>query len=89
MKRVGGCATCKCEIWIPDELFTAAMSTPKIGFCCAYGHPQHFSEAGIKKYREDVALKAKPAEVPLPWEIPTNSNVILFKRKGHEAQPHS
>ena len=86
MKRVGDCPSCKCEIWLPDILFDNAIRSPEIGFYCSYGHKQHFSEAGIKKYFDALAAKAFK-EAPM---IPNLSNVIrLFKEKGHETQRHS
>jgi len=85
MKRIGNCPWCKSEMWLPDELYQAAVRSPQIAFYCAYGHKQHFSIEGIKKYWEDKAKPAQPAIQPT-YEA---TNIIIFKGKGHEAQQHS
>lgn len=84
MKRMANCPVCQCEVALPEGLFEAVMHSHKISYHCAYGHSQHLSEDGIRKYWTDKAFKAQPVT-----EIPDNTNVIQFKRKGHETQQHS
>jgi len=40
----GPCAHCKTDMWLPDELHSAARRSEKITFFCPYGHPQHFPQ---------------------------------------------
>lgn len=44
MKNAGPCASCKSEVWIPDELYDAAKRSSKVGFYCSYGHSLCFRE---------------------------------------------
>lgn len=44
MKNAGPCAKCKCEVWIPDELYGAARHSEKVGFFCSYGHSLMFPQ---------------------------------------------
>jgi hypothetical protein len=42
---IGGCWQCKAEMWLPQELYDAAMhGRSRITFFCAYGHGQVFAE---------------------------------------------
>lgn len=79
MQRVSACVQCKCEIGLPDELYEAAIRSPKISFYCAYGHSQHFSEDGIRKY---WAARSQAAEL----KFTDMTNVVQFKGKTNEAQ---
>lgn len=43
MKAAGRCAHCKCEIYLPDALYNAALEgRESVSFYCGYGHSQHF-----------------------------------------------
>jgi len=83
MKRVGDCPLCRCEVYLPDELFSAAMKSSMITFFCSYGHKQHFSEDTIKRH------SAKITQPPAPLPSYDGTNIIKFKGKGHETQSHS
>lgn len=48
---VGPCWKCKCETWLPTELYNAAKRSSKISFFCAYGHGQCFSEGESEETR--------------------------------------
>lgn len=78
MKKLNDCPLCKCEIWIPESLFNEAIRSVEIVFYCAYGHKQHFSQAGIDKYWTKPVTKNQNPNNVFP----------LFKAKGHEAQPN-
>jgi hypothetical protein len=42
---IGPCWQCKCEVWLPQELYDAAKrGADKIIFHCAYGHPAVFGK---------------------------------------------
>lgn len=44
-KFIGPCYKCKSEMWLPQELYDAAMrGRSKITFFCAYGHSQVFAD---------------------------------------------
>jgi len=52
------CSKCKCQMWIPDELNTAALhkrGPDGISFYCAYGHGQHYTqgESDLDKMRRE------------------------------------
>jgi hypothetical protein len=61
----GPCHTCKSDIWLPRELYDAAVRSEKISFFCPYGHEGVFkkgdSEADVLR-RERDRLKQKIAE---------------------------
>ena len=62
MKSVGKCIKCKCEVWLPDELYNAAQhARSKLTFYCGYGHSMVFleGETDLDRMRRerDVALK--------------------------------
>ncbi len=64
MKSAGPCATCGCEVWLPDSLHDAARHSPSITFYCAYGHGLHFKEP-IKQ----VPKKEEPPKPPQPGTL--------------------
>jgi hypothetical protein len=52
------CHRCKCQMWIPDELNSAALhkrGPEGIHFYCAYGHGQHYAdgESDLDKMRRE------------------------------------
>jgi hypothetical protein len=57
-KFVGPCYHCKTQMWLPDDLYTAAKHSEKIAFYCPYGHPQIFakgdSETTILRRERDL-----------------------------------
>ena len=55
MQNVGQCCTCKCEVWIPDDLYTAAKHSARINFYCSYGHSMVFAqgESDLDKMRRE------------------------------------
>lgn len=63
---IGPCIQCKCELWLPTELYNAAMRGRRtITFYCGYGHGQVFSEGEseeTKLRRERDMLKQQMAE---------------------------
>lgn len=61
---VGACYRCKCDMWLPLDLYNAAKHSTRIAFHCAYGHEQIFSEAESeesKLRRERDLLKQRIA----------------------------
>jgi hypothetical protein len=44
MIDAGKCWKCKCQIWLPDELYHAAKASSAISIHCGYGHPGVFRE---------------------------------------------
>lgn len=65
MKDAGPCYRCKRPISIPEELYDAARTSPRISFWCAYGHEQHFAEGETdeqKLRRERDRLQQRLAE---------------------------
>jgi len=56
----GPCHTCKCEMWLPMELYDAAMCGHEtITFYCAYGHGQVFFSRSGSDLDETGKLKAE------------------------------
>lgn len=55
MKSAGLCWKCKCEIWLPDDLYASARHSGSISFFCAFGHSAHFPEGETdeQKLRRD------------------------------------
>lgn len=49
------CCKCKTEMWIPDDLYSAAKKSQDIYVFCAYGHAQHYPEGEpeIEKIRRE------------------------------------
>jgi RNase P subunit RPR2 len=45
------CCRCKQPMWVPIELHTAAKSSEKIIFFCAYGHEQHFPKRESEEHK--------------------------------------
>lgn len=59
------CCKCETEMWLPDDLYSAARKSSNISFFCAYGHSQHFPEGELeidKIRRERDALKQRVAQ---------------------------
>lgn len=44
MIDAGKCWKCKCQIWLPDELYQAAKKSASISIHCGYGHAGVFRE---------------------------------------------
>ena len=65
-KFVGPCYQCRAEVWLPQELYDAAMhGRSKISFYCPYGHSQVFCEGESeesKLRRERDMLKQQMAQ---------------------------
>ena len=56
MLSTGPCVQCKCDTWIPDELYHAAKcGAGTVTFYCGYGHPQVFAkgETDLDKMRRE------------------------------------
>lgn len=52
MKNAGPCHRCKCDVWIPDELYEAAKRAPEtISFYCGYGHSLVFVEGETEEQK--------------------------------------
>lgn len=51
MKSAGPCWKCKCEIWLPDDLYTSARHSEEISFFCAYGHSARFPQAETEEQK--------------------------------------
>ncbi len=57
------CCKCKCQMWIPDELNTAALNARSvIPFYCAYGHRQFYvegesEETKLRRERDRLAQR--------------------------------
>lgn len=59
------CYSCKCTMWIPDDLEAAALcrrGPEGIQFFCAYGHRQHFVQgeteaAKLRRERDRLAQR--------------------------------
>lgn len=63
--ETGGCYRCKCPIYLPVELYKAALASQSINFYCPYGHQQHFIEGETeetKLRRERDRLKQQIAQ---------------------------
>lgn len=58
------CCECKTEMWLPDDLYSAAKKSPSISFYCAYGHRQHFpkGESEADKLRRERDLYKQRVE---------------------------
>lgn len=65
-KFIGPCIQCKSEVWLPQELYDAAMrGRSRITFYCGYGHPQVFTEGETTEdilRRERDRLKQQMAQ---------------------------
>lgn len=59
--NVGRCCRCKCEMSLPNDLYTAAERSSYIKFYCAYGHQQCFVEGDSEetKLRRERDLLAQ------------------------------
>lgn len=44
MTPAGKCWKCRCDIWLPDELYQAAKKSSSISIHCGYGHAGIFSD---------------------------------------------
>jgi hypothetical protein len=44
MIDAGECWKCKCQIWLPDELYHAAKASSSISIHCGYGHAGVFRD---------------------------------------------
>jgi len=44
MIDAGKCWKCRCQIWLPDELYHAAKSSSNIEIFCGYGHSGVFRD---------------------------------------------
>ncbi len=77
------CFKCKCEMWLPDALYEAAMAAKeKITFYCAYGHPQVYitgESEETKLRRERDLLKQQAAR--LHEEATAASNEAFQQRE--------
>jgi len=67
MLNAGACATCKCAVWVPDELYHAAKRSEKVGFFCAYGHSLCFpqgetDEQKLRRERDRLVQQAARLE---------------------------
>lgn len=65
MKSAGQCWKCKCEVWLPDDLYTAARHSESISFFCSFGHSAHFAQGDTdeqKLRRERDRLTQRLAE---------------------------
>ena len=58
---VGPCCKCKCQMWLPRDLYEAARHSPAISVFCAYGHSQHYpaGETELDKMRRERDLLAQ------------------------------
>lgn len=79
MMNAGPCAQCKCEVWIPNELYSAAKASEKIGFHCAYGHPLVFPKG------ESEADKLRRERDRLAQRIAQKDDEITRQREMREA----
>jgi uncharacterized protein with PIN domain len=80
MKQCGPCITCKCEIYLPDELYNAAKrGRGSVAFYCGFGHAQVFAEGETDleiMTRERNRLRQRLAE---------RDDAILHQRNLREA----
>lgn len=55
MMDAGKCWKCKCQIWLPDELYHAAKASSAIEIHCGYGHSGVFREGptDLDKMRQE------------------------------------
>jgi hypothetical protein len=55
MIDAGKCWKCKCQIWLPDELYLAAKASSSISIHCGYGHAGIFREGptDLDKMRQE------------------------------------
>lgn len=79
MMNAGPCARCKCEVWIPDDLYAAAKRSENIGFHCAYGHSLVFKEG------ETEADKLRRERDRLAQQIAYKDDEIKRQREQREA----
>lgn len=59
------CWKCKCDYWLPVELYRAAKRSSTINFFCPYGHSAHYSDGPTdedKLRQERDRLKQQLAE---------------------------
>jgi hypothetical protein len=78
MTNTGECCRCKCEVWIPTTLYTAARHSPDIWFYCSYGHKQHYSEG------ESEATKLRRERDRLAQQIAEKNDEITRQRELRE-----
>lgn len=65
MKNAGPCAQCRCDVWIPDELYDAARrgaGPHGVSFYCGYGHVLYFpagetEEAKLRRERDRLTQR--------------------------------
>jgi len=55
MIDAGKCWKCKCQIWVPDELYHAAKASSAISIFCGYGHSGVFRDGPteVDKLRQE------------------------------------
>ena len=89
MKDVGPCHRCKCEMWIPDNLYAAARRSEKISFFCPYGHEQHYpqsetEETKLRRERDRLTqrLAEKDDEIRRQRELREGTERRLVATRG-------
>ncbi|MFC6487312.1 hypothetical protein [Nitratireductor sp. GCM10026969] len=77
------CCRCKSDMWLPDDLYSAARKSPDISFYCPYGHPQHFPEGET----EEVRLRRERDR--LKQQLAQKDDEIGWQRNQREAAQRS
>jgi hypothetical protein len=93
MKNAGPCCACKCEVWIPDALYEAALHSrgPNgIHYYCAYGHSQHYvqgesEETKLRRERDRLVqrLAEKDDEIARQRGLRESAENSARTLKGH------
>ncbi len=74
------CYVCKCQMWIPDELNSAALhARGEIPFFCAYGHRQFY----VKGETEETKLRRERDR--MAQQIAEKNDEITRQRELREA----
>lgn len=89
MKNIGPCYRCRCEMWIPDDLYAAAKHSEKISFYCPFGHEQHFpqsetEETKLRRERDRLTqrLAEKDDEIARQRGLREGTERQLFATRG-------
>ncbi len=80
MIDAGKCWKCKCQIWLPDELYHAAKASSSISIHCGYGH------AGVFREGPTEADKLRQERDRLAQQIAYKDDRIKELREQAEAE---